>query len=151
LIHLHELDFKSAETLAREALRRSPEYHDAQDVLALLPRVRNQMLDPDHSSSEPIVRACGRFRVAVLAGRRPDALALGAQLLQAKTAPRQSRRDAAEYWARFGPPQKLDHVLATDGPAADVLDESLVSVVRTRREVASELLAAWPNLNCTGP
>jgi hypothetical protein len=109
-------------------------------------RTEERASRPDNESLDPLVRKQARFAVAQLAGRRPDALRFGAELLMMPAAPNATRREAAEYWTRFGPPDQLEAVLGQAG-ASDVVDGVLRAAAAQRVATAAELRAAWPALN----
>lgn len=146
LADVRELALDRAEVLAREALARAPTYKAASDVLELLPKLAALLASPELRSDDPLRKAAAQFRLHVLAGRRVDALRLGELLLGTREAPSAVRRDAAEYWVRFGPPNQLGRLLAPDGPAGDVRDPVLVQAMNSRVADAAELLATWPAL-----
>lgn len=146
LVELHLLNFDSATTLARVALARAGEYPDADAVLALIPRVRALAASPELRSADPAVGRLAAFRLAYLAGRRPEALELGRQLLREPGAPRDARRQAAEYWTRFGPPEQLGEVLGSNGGSTDVVDDALLDVAAMRLRTAERLRAVWITL-----
>ncbi len=143
---LHLLRFDNARLLLGRALEKHPSYEAASRALELVGKVEGLTKSPDFKSDDAQVLLRTQFRVAMLAGRRPQALALGEQLLKDQTAPRAQRREAAEYWARFGPPLELQRLLGPDGPARDVVDDAMLDAAALRISTARELVDAWPSL-----
>ncbi|MCB9586487.1 MAG: hypothetical protein H6718_13880 [Polyangiaceae bacterium] len=143
---LHLLHFANARVLLNRALERKPDYAAAKDALSQVDKVEALTKAPEYSSKGQQARLRARFRVAMLAGRRTEALDLGEQLLKDKTAPAQERREAAEYWARFGPPLDLTRMFGPDGPATDVADDAMLDAAALRIATAKELNDAWPAL-----
>lgn len=144
LVELQRLDFGAAEGFIHKALTHAPNYEAALEVRRLVPRVRALVEAPEYEASESTVRLAARFQVAYLAGQRPEALRLGEQLLRSPTSDPALRREAAEYWARFGPPEELKRVF--DGVAGDVSDEAIQRGIEARIHVASELMQKWPDI-----
>ncbi|MEZ4230791.1 MAG: hypothetical protein R3B89_16560 [Polyangiaceae bacterium] len=143
---LHLLQFANARLLLRRSLERHPDYEPARRALELVDQVEALENSPERRSKDAQTALRTQFRVAMLAGRRPDALRLGEKLLRDETAPRSERREAAEYWARFGPPQELTRILGPEGPARDVTDDAMLDAAALRIATAKELLEAWPAL-----
>ncbi|MGE0325301.1 MAG: tetratricopeptide repeat protein [Polyangiaceae bacterium] len=143
---LHLLHFDNARVLFARAIERKPDYAAAKDALELVDKVEALTKSPDYSSADPQARLRSHFRVAMLAGRRTEALEVGEELLKDKTAPRAERREAAEYWARFGPPLDLTRMLGPEGPARDVADDAMLDAAALRIATAKELNDAWPAL-----
>ncbi|MCC6901926.1 MAG: hypothetical protein IT377_23345 [Polyangiaceae bacterium] len=146
LIELHSLNFEPAITLAELARSRAGEYPDASAVLEQIPRVRALAQHPALQSPEPAVRQLAQFRLAHLAGRRSEALELGRRLLLEPATPQDVRRQAAEYWTRFGPPDQLGQVVHRNGPSADVLDDALLDAAAMRLQTAQRLRTMWTTL-----
>lgn len=146
LVALHRLDLPAAEALVVRALELAPEYRAAQDVLRLLPEVRAAIASARSQPESTLAHTAARFHLARIAGRRLEALALGRELLARREAPPGVRRQAAEYWLRMGSPAELAAVLSSDGPATDVLDDTLLIARDHRLLVARELLDVWPGL-----
>jgi tetratricopeptide (TPR) repeat protein len=142
LAALHELDLVAAELLAREALRRAPNYSAAQAVIELIPRVRRAMEHAGDHKLGPAQRIAARFELANLTGRRVEALELAGQLLATRDAPPDLRRKATEYWVQRGHPAELEGVLQS----SDVLDAELRRAAEHRMLVARELGDVWAEL-----
>lgn len=149
LVELGLLNFEAATRRATQALDRAPSYRAASEVQQLVRRVRVLVQAPEYDSADPETRARARFRVAVLAGQRMEALALGEALLRSPATPRAMKREAAEYWARFGPPQLLSRLLGDDTWGPEVVDDGVRAAVAVRTQTADELLEHWPSLGIT--
>lgn len=143
---LHLLHFDNARVLLRRALERNPNYSAARDALELVDKVEGLTKASEYTAEDAQVRLRARFRVAMLSGRRTEALELGEALLKDHTAPKPDRREAAEYWARFGPPLDLTRLLGPKGPARDVVDDAMLDGAALRIATAQELNDAWPAL-----
>jgi len=144
IAELRRARFDAARDRIREALARlGGNYPDATQALGIVSRA--EALSKTAPPDDPVARAVFAFRLATYTGRRPDALASAEEVLRAPSAPRAARRDAAEYWARFGPPEDLARVLE-DRAASDVVDASMLEATRLRALTARELMAKWPSL-----
>ena len=143
LIELHQLHLDASRSLIEEAIARAGDYEAARAALALIPRVQQAMQTAGYAAQDPVAR----FRVAMLAGRRPEALALAEAILATRASPPEARREAAEYCVRFAPPTELPRLIGSQGPAADVVDSAMIEAASLRVRTAEHLLAVWPSLS----
>jgi protein O-mannosyl-transferase len=146
LVELHKLEFAAARQYFSDALARTPNYREAKLALAQVSVVEELVRNDAMRSSDARLRLSAQFQVAQLAGRNPEALILGRQLLADAEAPPAARRAAAEYWAHFGPPGDLVSVLGEPNYGADLIDEDMLSAVAERVRTADELRAVWAGL-----
>ncbi len=142
LIELHQLHLDASRRFIEEAIARAGDYDAARAALALIPRVQQAMQTEGYVARDPVAR----FRVAKLAGRRPEALALAEAILATRASPHEARREAAEYWVRFAPPTELSRLIGPQGTAADVVDTTLIEAASLRIRTADHLLDVWPSL-----
>ncbi|MEB2311398.1 MAG: tetratricopeptide repeat protein [Sorangiineae bacterium] len=144
-LSLNALDLDAAGELLAEAERRRPGLAAAAELGQLLERVRRFARSPELRASDPAVRALARFRLAELAGRRLDALALAESLLARAELPAEERAALLEYFVRWAPPEELEPALgrfAKYGP----LDAPLREAAQLRAAEGRALLEAWPGL-----
>ena len=114
-----ELRFDRARQLLAEAKKRAPNGKAPNPIETSIQKLEAGTHDPALSSNNALTRAEARFRVSRLSGRRPDTLQAAERLLQEPRATRPLRREAAEYYIRFGSPAALAHVARTP-EAADI-------------------------------
>ena len=98
------------------------------------------------SSNNALTRAEARFRVSRLSWCCPYTLQAAERLLQEPRATRPLRREAAEYYIRFGSPAALAHVARTPEAADIFAAPELRAATALRLEEANQLLEAWPHL-----
>jgi tetratricopeptide (TPR) repeat protein len=146
LVEVHELQLGAARELVRETLKRAPQYAAANDVRNLIEQLETMRADAELRSPEPIAKTSARFRLAVVSGRRPDALDLGQALLLEPRASTGVRRAAAEYYVRFGSPANIAWGLASSAAAEVFAARDLREVAALRLEEGQKLSAAWPSL-----
>jgi protein O-mannosyl-transferase len=150
-IESSQLHFDRARLLLAEAHKRAPNGVATKQVKSAIEKLEAAARDPALTSTEALHSIDARFRWALLSGRRPDALQVAEQLLRDPRATPQLRREAAEYYVRFGAPAALAHVARTP-EAADIFAAPVVSAaVALRLEEAKKLLEAWPALGFGSP
>jgi protein O-mannosyl-transferase len=139
-VEMHQLRFDDARAHVRLALERTHgDYPEATQALAIVARAEAATaIGPPH---DPVAA----FQRAIAVGRRTDALRAGEAILADRRAPHAVRREAAEYWVRFGPPLDLARVLRAES-ASDVIDTAMIEAIALRATTAAELEAKWPSL-----
>ncbi len=145
LAELHRGHLEASRRLLQLAVARAGSYPAASAALERIPRVEALMRAPDLTSDDPRVSSEARFRLAESAGRRLEALALARTIVGAATLPRPLRREALEFFVRFGSPGELTGIVQTPA-AADVLDPALLAAASLRVQTAEELRGAWGSL-----
>ena len=151
LVALNELHVESARQLLAEANKRAPNSPATRQVASAIDKLGAAAQNPDLTSDDPSKSAEARFRLALLSGRRPDALQVAEQLLREPRAAATLRREAAEYYIRYGSPVALAHV-ARAPEAADIFAApALRDAAALRLEEGQKLLEAWPELGFGAP
>jgi tetratricopeptide (TPR) repeat protein len=151
LVELSELHFDRARQLLAEAKKRAPNRQATNQVESAIEKLVAGVRDPALTSTNGLTSAEARFRLSLLTGRRPDALQAAERLLQESHAAGNLRREAAEYYVRFGAPAALAHV-ARMPEAADIFAAPELHAATTLRlEEAKNLLEAWPRLGFGSP
>ncbi|HEX4513202.1 MAG TPA: tetratricopeptide repeat protein, partial [Polyangiaceae bacterium] len=138
LVEMHQLRFADARAHVRIALDRTHgEYPAATQMLSTIARAESAVAAPARNPVDA-------FGQAITLGRRVDALHAGEIILADRQAPRAARREAAEYWARFGPPLELGRLLRAEN--ADVVDAPMLQAIALRATTATKLEAKWATL-----
>jgi tetratricopeptide (TPR) repeat protein len=151
LVQLSELHFDHARQLLAEAKKRAPHRQATNQVESALEKLVAGARDPALTSPDGLTSAAARFRLALLTGRRPDALQAAERLLQEPRAAGKLRREAAEYYVRFGAPAALAHVARMPESADIFAAPELRAATALRLEEAEKLLEAWPLLGFGSP
>lgn len=151
LVALTELHVDRARQLLAEARKRAPNSPTNRQVASAIDKLRAAARNPDLTSDDPSKGAEARFRLALLSGRRPDALQVAEQLLREPRAAATLRREVAEYYIRYGSPAALAHV-ARAPEAADIFAApALRDAAALRLDEGKKLLEAWPALGFGAP
>ncbi|MBX3181428.1 MAG: hypothetical protein KIT72_13870 [Polyangiaceae bacterium] len=130
----------AARARASQALALAPGYAPALALQTTLAEVATLAGSDTLKTGAPPARLAIHFRLAMLSGRRLEALTLAQAVL--RTQGSAEREAALEYLIRFGPPDRLVALLeaAQTGP----LSPDLEAAAALRITTAEELLAAWP-------
>jgi protein O-mannosyl-transferase len=151
LVEASELRFDRARQLLSEAKKRAPNGQATTPIEHSIQKLEAGAHDPALNSTDALTRVEARFRVSLLSGRRPDTLQAAEGLLQQPRATGPLRREAAEYYIRFGSPAALAHV-ARMPEAADIFTAPELRAATALRLVeANQLLEAWPDLGFGSP
>jgi tetratricopeptide (TPR) repeat protein len=151
LVEASELNFDRARRLLVEAKKRAPNGKATSPIESSIQKLEASTHDPALNSTHALTRAEARFRVSLLAGRRPETLEAAERLLHEPLAAGALRREAAEYYIRFGAPAALERVART-AEAADIFGApELRAATALRLEEANRLLEAWPQLGFGSP
>jgi len=146
LVESSELHFDRARQLLAEAKKRAPHREATNQVESAIEKLAAGIHDPALTSPNALTRMEAGFRFSLLSGRRPEALQAAERLLKEPRAAGKLRREAAEYYIRFGAPTALAHV-ARMPEAADIFAApELGAAVALRLHEAQKLLQAWPLL-----
>jgi tetratricopeptide (TPR) repeat protein len=151
LVELSELHFDRARQLLAEAEKRAPNREATNPVKSAIEKLEAGARDSALTSSNATSTAEARFRLSLLAGRRLDTLHAAERLLQEPRAPGKLRREAAEYYVRFGSPTALAHVARTPQAADIFAAADLSAATALRLQEAKKLLEAWPLLGFGSP
>ncbi len=132
----------AARVRASQALTLAPGYAPALALQATLDEVAALAGSDTLKTGAPAARLAIHFRLAMLSGRRLEALTLAQAVLRAEGAPNKEREAALEYLIRFGPPDRL--VVLLEAAQTGPLPPNLEAAAALRITTAQELLAAWP-------
>jgi protein O-mannosyl-transferase len=146
LVQASELRFDRARQLLAEAKKRAPNGKATIPIESSIRKLEARAHDPALSSTNALTRAEAHFRLSLLSGRRPDTLQAAEGLLREPRATGPLRREAAEYYIRFGSPAALAHVTRTPEAADIFTAPELRAATALRLEEANQLLEAWPSL-----
>jgi protein O-mannosyl-transferase len=151
LVQASERRFDRAHRLLAEAKKRAPHDPATNKVELSIQKLEASANDPALTSTNAVTSTEARFRSSLASGRRLDTLQAAERLLQAPRAAHPLRREAAEYYIRFGSPAALAQLARTPQAADLFAAPELRAAAALRLQEANELLEAWPVLGFGSP